>query len=156
MNLGGRALNEPTDDRVRTISLHDLIQPLGWRGLCPVRRCRHVAVQQRVDQVGALQLELAFKFLAKSALLRFQQGAGVMGHKANDPFVRTFLISEEPRTVQGMEARGRDGRRVADVMQHGGGFQQLGVVSQNRAQGASALGDPERVCPPAREWIGKQ
>lgn len=58
MDLRGRALNEPPDDRVRTIPLHDLVQPLSRRGLRPVGRRRHVAVQQGVDQVRPLKLEL--------------------------------------------------------------------------------------------------
>lgn len=58
--------------------------------------------------------------------------------------------------VQGMEARDGNGRRVADVMQHGGGLQQFRVVPQDRAQGASAFGDPERVRPPARQRFGQQ
>lgn len=38
MDLRGRTLDEPPDDRVRAVPLHNLVQPLSRRRLCPVRR----------------------------------------------------------------------------------------------------------------------
>lgn len=74
----------------------------------------------------------------------------MVSYQANDPNVRALLVPEEACAVQRMEASCSNGRRVPDVVQHRSRFQQLCIATKDRAQGASALGDSERVRPSAR------
>jgi hypothetical protein len=79
-----------------------------------------------------------------------------MGHEADNPIVRALLVAEEPGPVQRVKTGSGKARRVADVMEYRGCFQQLRIGAEDRTQGAGALGDPERVHPAARQRIRQQ
>ncbi|SCZ08857.1 hypothetical protein SAMN02745898_10959 [Streptomyces sp. 136MFCol5.1] len=155
MDFWGRSLDEATHGGVRAVPPHDLVQSLGWRGLYAVRRRRHVAEHECVNELGALKLELALKLLSESTFLSFEDGTGVMGHKANDPLVRP-LCAEEPGAVERVKACDGQLGRIPDVMEHCGGFQELRILAENWGKGPSALGDPEGMRPPPRQRVGQQ
>lgn len=79
-----------------------------------------------------------------------------MSHEADNSVVGVFVVPEEPRSVERVKPCDGDGRRVTDVVQHGSGFQQFGVIPQDRAQRAGAFGNPQGVRPPTRERPGQQ
>jgi len=70
-----------------------------------------------------------------------QHGVGVLG------------IAQVTGAVQGVQARHGQARRVADVVQPPGGFQESGVRAENRYQAACPRGDALDVRPAAGEGL---
>jgi hypothetical protein len=70
-----------------------------------------------------------------------QQGAGVLG------------VAQVPGAVECVQACGGEVGRVADVVQPGGGFEQIGVIAKDRCQAACPGGDALDVCPAAGEGL---
>jgi hypothetical protein len=62
-------------------------------------------------------------------------------------------VAQVPGSVNGVEARDDETGRVADVVQPGGGFQQVCVRAEGWRQAACPRGDALDVCPAAGEGI---
>jgi hypothetical protein len=59
-------------------------------------------------------------------------------------------VAEVAGTVEWVKAHVGKFRRVANVMQPGGGFEQFGVVTEDRSERASLCGDTFDVSPATR------
>ncbi|GFH70542.1 hypothetical protein Sdia_13100 [Streptomyces diastaticus subsp. diastaticus] len=66
----------------------------------------------------------------------------------HQPLVGPVLVTEEPGSVQGMEARHRQARRIPNVMQRGGGDKQAGVLVEDLTYFGGAVGHSLRMRPP--------
>jgi hypothetical protein len=62
-------------------------------------------------------------------------------------------VAQVPGSVKRVEARDDETGRVADVVQPGGGFQQVGVRAEGWRQAACPGGDALDVCPAAGEGV---
>ena len=58
-------------------------------------------------------------------------------------------VAQLPGAIELMQTRGGEAGGVADVVQPGGGFEQIGVRAQNGCQAASPGSDTLHVCPAA-------
>jgi hypothetical protein len=67
-----------------------------------------------------------------------QQGVGVLG------------LAQVPGAVELVQAGGGEAGGVADVVQPGGGFEQVGVRAEHRCQATCPFGDTLDVRPAAR------
>jgi hypothetical protein len=61
------------------------------------------------------------------------------------------LVAQVPGAVECVQVRGGEAGRAADVVQPGGGFEQIGVSAENRRQAAGPGGHALDVCPAAGE-----
>jgi hypothetical protein len=64
---------------------------------------------------------------------------------------RAIVVSAA--SIEGLQARDGQAGRVADVVQPGGGFEQIGVIAKDRCQAACPGGDALDVCPAAGEGL---
>ena len=62
-------------------------------------------------------------------------------------------VAQVPGAVKLVQAREGKTGRVSDVVQPGGGFQQVGVSAENGCQAACSRGDAPRVRPAAGERL---
>jgi len=99
------------------------------------------------------RLELEAQDVGKSAFVGFDDGAGVMGDQPARHGVGMLGVAQVPGTVQGVQARHGQARRVADVVQPRGRFQESGVSAENRYQAACPRGDALDVRPAAGEGL---
>ncbi len=60
-------------------------------------------------------------------------------------------VAEVPGAVERMKAGLDQLGRVADVMQPRGGFEQIGVLAEDRGKGPGSRGDPLNMRPAARK-----
>ena len=65
--------------------------------------------------------------------------------------VGTVHVAQVPGTIERMKPRVGEFGRVADVVQPRGGFEQLGVVTEDRSQGPGLRGDTLDVGPATRQ-----
>lgn len=75
MDIRGGAADEPGDDVTLFVPLGDLREPSLRRGVLSVRRRRHVAEDERIHQLRALQGELRLQLRAQAPQLGLQRGA---------------------------------------------------------------------------------
>ena len=72
-------------------------------------------------------------------------------HQPAQPGVGVLDIAEVASTIQGVKASVREFWRVADVMQPRGGFEQVGIVFEDRGERPSLRSDTLDVSPATRE-----
>ena len=106
-----------------------------------VRTGGHVAVGQHAGKLLRRRLKLQAQDVGKSAFARFDDGAGMMGDQPAQQGVGMLGIAQVPGAIELVQAREGKAGGVADVMQPGGGFQQIGVSAENGCQAAGPGGD---------------
>ncbi len=114
----------------------------GWLS-CRSRSARWKHVRSR--------LKLQAQDVGKSALFRFDDGAGVIGDQPAEHFVGVLGIAQVPGAIECVPARDGEIGRVADVVQPRGGFQEIAVPAENRCQAARPRGNALDVRPAAAE-----
>jgi hypothetical protein len=67
------------------------------------------------------------------------------GGQLDPASARAIVVSAA--SIEGLQARDGQAGRVADVVQPGGGFEQIGVSPENRGQAACPGGHALDVCP---------
>jgi hypothetical protein len=107
--------------------------PLNRHGLA-ARAGSHVTASQHAGQRIRRRLELGAKDVGESAFAGFDDGAGVMGDQPAQHGIGVLGVAQVPGAVELMQAGGGEARGVADVVQPGGGFQQVGVRPENGCQ----------------------
>jgi len=122
--------------------------PFDWHGLA-VRAGGHVAARQRAGQCVRCRVELGTQDIGQSAFAGFDDGAGVVGDQPAQQGVGVLGVGQIPGAVELVQAGGGEAGCVADVVQSGGGFQQVGVRAENRCQAAGPGGDALGVRPAA-------
>jgi hypothetical protein len=75
----------------------------------------------------------------------------MMGDQPAQQGVGMLDVAQIPGAIELVQAGGGEAAGVADVVQPGGGFQQIGVSAENRRQTACPGGDALDVRPAARE-----
>jgi hypothetical protein len=71
--------------------------------------------------------------------------------QAAEPEVGVLGVAKVASTIERVKPRVGKVRRVSDVVQPSGGFEQIGVVPEDRSEGASLRGDTLDVSPATRE-----
>jgi hypothetical protein len=61
-------------------------------------------------------------------------------------------VAQVPGAIERMKTSLGQLRRVADVVQPSGGFEQVGVITENGSQDAGSRGDTLDMSPAAGEW----
>jgi hypothetical protein len=118
--------------------------------------CGHVAVGQRVPEWLVYSRELVGELIGEASLARLDDGAGVTGHEAREGVVGVGHIAEVTSTVERMEARHGNLWAVADVVQPGGSFEEIGVVTKDGCQRVGLSGNALGVRPATRKWLFQQ
>ena len=144
------------DQVIRTVALGDLGQAPGDGHVLAFRAGGHVAVDKRVGQISRRQGELACQLLGQTALFGLVHGAGVMSDQPAQQIAGVLDVAKMPGTVQLVEPRDREGRRVPDVVQPRRGKQQVRVLAQDRRERARGPGDATGVRPAPRERFLEQ
>lgn len=116
----------------------------------------HVAVGQCVAECLVGGWELAGERIGEAAFSGFDDCAGVPGDEAADDVVGVGDVAEVAGSVKRVKAGGGDLGAVADVVQPGRGFEEVGVVAEDGGKGASLPGDTLGVCPAAWERLFEQ
>jgi len=141
----------------RAVAVMDLGEPpFDPHGLA-VRAGGHVAASQHAGQHAGqhvrCRLELGTQDLGESAFAGLDDGAGVVGDQPAQHGIGVLGIAKVPRAVELMQAGGGEAGGIADVVQPGGGFQQLGVRAENGCQAACPGGDALDVRPAAGQGL---
>ena len=97
------------------------------------------------------RLELAAQDVGESAFVGFDDGAGVIGDQSAQHGVGVLVVAQVACAVELVQAREGKAGGVADVMQPGGGFQQISVRAENSRQATCPGGDALDVRPAAGE-----
>ena len=150
--LGRRPSDSAADRIVCAVAGPDFSQALLNGYVLAVWARDHVAVGQHAGKRVWRGLELPAQDVGESAFFGFDDGAGVVGDLSAQHGVGMLGVAEVPDAVEGMQARGGQAGRVADVMQPGG-FEQIGVSAENRRQTACPGGHALDVCPAAGEGL---
>jgi hypothetical protein len=90
---------------------------------------RHVAVDQRVSQVAWRRRELAGQLPGETSFFCLDDGAGMVGDQPADHGLGVLDIAQVSRAIEGVEPGVGQPGGVADVVQYGGGYEQVGVLS---------------------------
>ena len=117
----------------------------------PARICRHVAVGQRVVEGHACGGKLATQLASQAAFLGFEDSAGVMRDQAAQDRIGEVRVAQVPSAIERMKAGLDQLGRVADVMQPRGGFEQIGVLAEDRRKDSGSRSDPLNMRPTARK-----
>jgi hypothetical protein len=118
----------------------------------PARICRHVAVGQRIVEDHACGGKLAAQLASEAAFLGFDDSAGVMRDQTAQDRVGEMCVAQVPGAVERMKAGLDQLGRVADVVQPRSGFEQIGVITENRGKRSGSRRDPLNMRPAAGEW----
>ena len=102
------------------------------RDRVPARICRHVAVGQRIVEDHAWRGKLPAQLARQAAFLGFEDSAGVMRDQAAQHRVGEMCVAQVPGAVERMKAGLDQLGRVADVVQPRSGFEQIGVITEDR------------------------
>ncbi len=129
-------LDGPADEVPGAVAVMDLGESPFDRDELAVRAGGHVAVGQRGGKHVRGGLELAAEDVGESAFFGFDDGAGVMGDQAAQHGVGVFGVAQVAGTIEWVEACHGQAARVADVVQPGCGFQELGVRAEHGCQAA--------------------
>ena len=109
-----------------------------------------VVMSQQVSTLASASgagLELVAQDVGESAFAGFDDGAGVVGDQPAQHGIGVLGVAKVPGAVELVQAGSGEARGVADVVQPGGGFQQIGVRAENRCQAACPGGDALDVRP---------
>jgi hypothetical protein len=114
-----------------------------------VRTGGHTAARQRARQHVWCRGELGTQDIGESALVGFDDGAGVVGDQPAQQGISVLIVAQVTGAIELVQAGGGEAGSVADVVQPGGGFDQIGVSAENRCQAACPGSDALDVRPPA-------
>jgi hypothetical protein len=117
----------------------------------PARICSHVTVGKRIVEGRAWRGKLAAQLARQTAFLGFNDRAGVMRDQAAHNRIGEVRVVQVPGAVKRMKASLGQLGRVADVMQPRGGFEQIGVLTEDRRKGSGSRSDPLNMRPTARK-----
>jgi hypothetical protein len=98
-------------------------------------------------------LEFEVQDVGEAALSGFDDGAGVMGDQPAQHDVGVLGVAQVAGAVEGVRACHGEGGRVADIVQLGGSFQEIGVSAEYSRQAACPRGDSLHVRPAAGEGL---
>jgi hypothetical protein len=107
-------------------------------------------------EITRRRVELGQQIPFEPAFIGFKEGAGVVCDEPTQQFVRPLNVAQVARTVQGVKVGRDELRRVPDVVQPGSGFDQVGVVAENRGERSRLRGNTLGVCPALRKWISEK
>ena len=105
--------------------------PVDRHGLA-IRAGGHVTASQNAGQDIRCRLELGAEDVGESAFAGFDDGTGVMGDQPAQHGIGVLGVAKVPGAIELVQARGGGAGGVADVVQLGGGLQQIGVRAENR------------------------
>ena len=131
-------------------------EPLLDRHGLAVRAGGHVAARQHAGQYVRCRVELGTQDIGESAFAGFDDGAGVMGDQPAQHGVGVLGVAQVPGAIELVQAGDGEAGGVADVVQPGGGFQQIGVRAENRCQAACPGGDALDVRPAAGQGFAEE
>ena len=100
--------------------------------------------------------ELAGQDVGQAAFFGFDDGAGVVRDQAAQHRVGVLDVAEVAGAVQAVQAGVGEFGEVADVVQPGGGLEQVGVGAEGTAEGAGPGGDALDVGPAAGKGVGEE
>ena len=140
------ALHGPAHQVPGAVALLDLGKSPFGRHVLAVRAGGYVAVGQHAGQILWCGLEFQDQDVGESAFFGFHDGTGVVGDQLAQHGVGVAGVAEVTGAVEGVQACRGEAGRVADVVQPGGGFEQIGVSAENRCQVACLGGDALDVC----------
>ena len=147
------ALDGPAHQVPGAVAVLYLGEPLLDRHGLAVRAGGHVAARQHAGQCVRCRVELGAQDIGESAFAGFDDGAGVVGDQPAQHGVGVLGVAQVPGAVELMQAGGGEAGGVADVVQPGGGFQQIGVRAENGCQAACPGGDALDVRPAAGQGL---
>ena len=143
------ALDGPAHQVPWAVAVMYLGEPLLDRHGLAVRAGGHVAASQHAGQHVRCRVELGAQDVGESAFAGFDDGAGVVGDQPAQHGIGVLGVAQVPGAVELVQAGGGEAGGVADVVQPGGGFQQIGVRAENGCQAACPGGDALDVRPAA-------
>ena len=144
------------DDVAGAVTCAGLGQALVDRHGLAVGAGGHVAVGQRVGQRRGRGPELAGQGGGEPAVGGLDDGARMMGDQPAQQVVGSLGIPQVAGTIERMESGVADGWRVPDIVQPGGGGQQVGVVVGYGGEGLGGGGDLPDVGPAAGQRVAEQ
>ena len=147
------ALDGPAHQVPWAVAVMYLGEPLLDRHGLAVRAGCHVAASQYAGQYVRCRVELGAQDVGESAFAGFDDGAGVVGDQPAQHGIGVLGVTQVPGAVELVQAGGGEAGGVADVVQPGGGFQQLGVRAENGCQAACPVGDALDVRPAAGQRL---
>ena len=150
------ALNGPAHQVCGAIAVMYLGEPLLDRHELAVWAGGHVTEGQHAGKHVRRRVELQAQDVGKSAFAGLDDGAGMMGDQPAQQGVGVLDVAQVPGAIELVQAREGKAGGVADVVQPGGGFQQIGVSAENRRQTAGPGGDALDVRPAARERLPEE
>jgi hypothetical protein len=127
-------------------------EPLLGRHELAIRAGGHVTGGQHAGKRVRRRLELQAQDVGKSAFADLDDGAGLMGDQQSAAGVGMLGVAQVSGAIELVQAREGKAGSVADVVQPGGGFQQIGVRAETAGQGGDALD----VRPAAKERLPEE
>ena len=94
--------------------------------------------------------------VGKAPFAGFDDGAGVVGDQPAQQGIGVLGVAQVPGAIELVQAGGGEAGGVADVVQPGGGFDQVGVRAENRCQAACPGGDALDVSPAAGQGFAQE
>jgi hypothetical protein len=128
-------------------------EPLFDRHGLAVRAGGHVAAGQHAGQYIWRRLELQAQNVGESAFFGFDDGAGVMCDQSAQHGVGVLGVAQVPGAIKFVQAGGGEAGCVADVVQPGGGFQEIGFRAEDQCQAACPGGGALDVRPAAGKGL---
>ena len=144
-------MREPRNHAVRAVPFPDLRKPVVYGDHLAIGRRGHIAGGKSICEHRFRDQELTCQLRSKAAVFRFDDGARVMSDQAAQRRVSMLNVAEVAGTVERMKAGIDQFGRVPDVVQPCRGFEQVGVVSEYRHEGAGSCRDTLNVRPATRE-----
>ena len=142
---GRGALHGPAHQMPRAVAVMNLGEPLLDRHGLAVRAGGHVAASQHAGQDVRCRVEFVAQDAGESAFAGFDDGAGVVGDQPARHDLGVLGVAQVPGSVELVQAGDGEAGGVADVVQPGGGFEQVGV--EDGCQAACTGGDALDVRP---------
>jgi hypothetical protein len=150
------ALDRPAHQVPRAVAVLYLGEPpFDPHGLA-VRTGGHVTARQHAGQDVRRRVELGAQDAGESAFAGFDDGAGVVGDQSAQHGVGVLGVAQVPGAVELVQAGGGEAGGVTDVVQPGGGFDQVGVCAENGCQAARPGGDAADVRPAAGQGSAEE
>jgi hypothetical protein len=149
-------VDEAADQVTRAVAVVDLGQAVGHLDLVTVGAGGHVAESQRVRQRLGRRGELAGHDVGQTAFFGLDNGIGVVRDQAAQHRVGVLDVSQVAGAVQAVQAGLGEFGEVADVVQPGGGLDQVGVGAEGRPKSAGPGGDALHVGPAAGKGVGEE
>ena len=152
---GLRPHNRAMYDVVARIAIQNLVQAFLDVDLASVDGRGQIAVRQSLEQRLIGQGELDDKSV-DPPFIRLDQSARVMRDELAQHAVGAKYVAKVPSPVERMEPRRPHGRRVSDVVQEGGSFDEFGSVAEHGRQLTRASGNALSVRPAPGKLVCEQ